>query len=469
MGAFSKQASALGVRREEMLRELRERLGNSVGMAAAEEAARFSSGATALDRLLPGGGLRHGMLVEWLAEQPSSGAATLGLLAVREACRGGGVMVVLDREQTFYPPAAAGWGVDAARLIVVRPRSLREAIWAAVQSLRSPVVAAVWTRIDQLDGRNFRRLQLAAEAGRTLGVLVRGAAARGQPSWADVRLEVRARQGDWETRRQRESQGHRFSLSPPLLVSLSACRGGRSGGSVLLEIDEAAHDVREITAHHDTHPLPLVAELADPAAHCALGPSLAAGPWCSKRRGRAGVGWRPAAGGRGPGVRVDMPLAEARSLVGPLAVGSHDPAADGAELRRLAAACEQFSPCVALEEGDEPESLLLDISNLTHLLGSEAELAAKVERFFATERYRVQLAVAETVGLAWAMAHYGGFRIADFGLQIECSQSALRDPQSAMAQLPVEALRISLPIPSICCVNWASRPSGSSWRCRGRV
>jgi hypothetical protein len=210
----------------------------------------------AVDRLLPGGGLQHGMLVEWLAELPGCGAATLGLLAAREACRAGGMLVVLDRAQAFYPPAAVGWGVDPARLIVVRPRTARDEIWVAVQSLRSPVVAAVWTMIDRLDSRNFRRLQLAAEAGRTLGVLVRGTSARGQPSWADVRLGVGTRQGDWETRRQGVEDGRRVSLSPPLLVSLSGrrsvqvsvlhMRGGRAGGSVRIEIDEAAHDVREV-------------------------------------------------------------------------------------------------------------------------------------------------------------------------------------------------------------------------------
>jgi hypothetical protein len=215
------------------------------------------------------------MLVEWLAELPGCGAATLGLVAAREACRAGGMLVVVDRAQTFYPLSAVGWGVDPARLIVVRPRSLRDEIWAAVQALRSPVVAAVWTLLDRLESRNFRRLQLAAEAGRTLGVLVRSASARGQPSWADVRLGVKARQGDRETRRQGATVDRRVSLSPPLLVSLSRsrsvqisllhARGGRSGGSVLVEIDEAAHEVQEIVTHHDTHPLPVVAELADPA------------------------------------------------------------------------------------------------------------------------------------------------------------------------------------------------------------
>ena len=102
----------------------------------------------------------------------------------------GGVLVVIDRRQTFYPPAAAAWGIDLDRLIVVHPQNARDELWAAVQALRSPAVAAMWATIDRLDSRAFRRLQLAAQAGRTLGVLVRPASARGQPSWADVTLEV---------------------------------------------------------------------------------------------------------------------------------------------------------------------------------------------------------------------------------------------------------------------------------------
>jgi hypothetical protein len=236
-------------------------------MTPTDEATVFSAGAAAIDRLLPGGGLQHGMLVEWLAELPGGGTATLGLLAAREACRTGGLLVVVDRAQTFYPPAAVGWGVDPGRLIVVRPRTVRDELWAAVQSLRSPVVAAVWATIDRLESRNFRRLQLAAEAGHTLGVLVRPAHVRGQPSWADVRLGVRSRE---QGARSKELFSSPCSPLPApcrlVQVSLLRARGGRSGGSVLLEIDDAAHAVREVVAHHDTHPLPVVAELADPAA-----------------------------------------------------------------------------------------------------------------------------------------------------------------------------------------------------------
>ena len=113
------------------------------------------------------------MLIEWLSGMARSGAATLSLLCAREACRQGGALVVIDRQQTFYPPAAAAWGIDLDRLIIVRPQSARDELWAAVQSLRSPAVAAVWAPIDRLDSRAFRRLQLAAQAGRTLGLLLR--------------------------------------------------------------------------------------------------------------------------------------------------------------------------------------------------------------------------------------------------------------------------------------------------------
>src|SRR5262245_10745687 len=75
------------------------------------------------------------------------------------------------------------------------------------------------------------------------------------------------------------------------------------------------------------------------------------------------------------GVRVGMPVAEAKSLVRDLTIEPHDAAADLEKLLQLAGACERFSPCVAIEEGDKPESLLLDLTNLGHLLGTEVEIA----------------------------------------------------------------------------------------------
>ena len=280
--------------REHLLQQLRRQLGRWEQGMPTDDAIVFSTGTPAIDRLLPGGGLRYGMLVEWLSALPGSGAATLSLLAAREACRAGGTLVVVDRRQTFYPPAAVAWGIDPRRLIVVRPRSRRDELWAAVQALRSPAVAATWAAIDRLNDRAFRRLQLAAQAGRTLGLVLRPAGARGQPSWADVRLEVGARDWGLGTGKSRQCPSPQPLAPSPLRrvhVRVLRCHGGRPGGWATLEIDDAAHTVREVkkavgyplsaisqaflpiadsrqptASHHDTHPLPLVAELADPAA-----------------------------------------------------------------------------------------------------------------------------------------------------------------------------------------------------------
>ena len=48
-----------------LIEALRQQLGKW-GAAAIEETPAFSCGAEAVDRLLPGGGLRQGMLVEWV-------------------------------------------------------------------------------------------------------------------------------------------------------------------------------------------------------------------------------------------------------------------------------------------------------------------------------------------------------------------------------------------------------------------
>jgi hypothetical protein len=282
-----------------LLQQLRRQLGRCEG-ASAEDAMMFSSGTAAIDQLLPGGGLRHGQLIEWLGgkwsrraeeqgssrvEQTNRGysttpllhycstprlhdssscAATLSLLSAREACREGGVLVVIDRSQTFYPPAAAAWGIDLERLIVVRPRSARDELWAAVESLRSPAVAAVWGVFDRLDNREFRRLQLAAQAGRTLGLLLRPAHVRGQPSWADVQFGVEGRgvRSEEKSDKRIEVRATRGVSRPPAFwlsildsrlstfrqvhVHVLRMRGGQTGGAAVLEIDDATHTVREV-------------------------------------------------------------------------------------------------------------------------------------------------------------------------------------------------------------------------------
>lgn len=244
-----------GVRRDlpselRRLTELLEQAGGGQRRAAVD---RFSTGCPPLDRRLPRQGLARGSLVEWLADEPGAGATTLALIAAREAQQAGGATVVIDRARGFYPPAAAAWRLDLASTIVVHPRSEADERWALDQSLRCEHVAAVLAWPRRLDDVTFRRLQLAAEASGAVGLLVRGAAAEREPSWAELRLLVSPRaapSGGWR-----------------LNVRVVRCRGsslvsrgptGERDGEVLLELNDKG-DV------HEAHPGHLVAELAHPA------------------------------------------------------------------------------------------------------------------------------------------------------------------------------------------------------------
>jgi len=87
-----------------------------------------------------------------------------------------------------YAPALAQQGIELGRLLIVRPPSAMEALWAAEQALSSGVCAVVLLWLKGTDERWLRRLKLAAEAGGSLGVLFRPERHRFEASPASVRL-----------------------------------------------------------------------------------------------------------------------------------------------------------------------------------------------------------------------------------------------------------------------------------------
>ena len=118
------------------------------------------------------------------------------------------------------------------------------------------------------------------------------------------------------------------------------------------------------------------------------------------------------------GVRPGIPLAEAAALLGERtdrngqsagapALRPHEPRADREALTELAVVCQRFTPRVALEAEDQPESLLLDIAGCEHLFGGDAPLAEEVAAELEARGYRPRVAIADTPGAAWALAHYG--------------------------------------------------------------
>jgi hypothetical protein len=152
----------------------------------------WSTGKSALDARLPGGGWPTASLIEVLIDATGLGEVQLFLPALVESQRSaaGDVpwLVWIAPPHEPYAPALAQQGVELARLLVVRPASAMEALWAAEQALGSGVCAAVLLWLKGTDERWLRRLKLAAEAGGALGILFRPERHRFESSPASLRL-----------------------------------------------------------------------------------------------------------------------------------------------------------------------------------------------------------------------------------------------------------------------------------------
>jgi protein ImuB len=161
------------------------------------------------------------------------------------------------------------------------------------------------------------------------------------------------------------------------------------------------------------------------------------------RRGQVVTACNAAA--RKHGVRVATPLAEAATLSGrDCQVILHNPAADLAALARLADRCERFSPIVGWKTIDaspaEPDFLFLDITGVAVLFGGEEALAREVVCDLTGLGYAVRVAVADTIGAAWARAVY----------QEPLPVAALRVPEKTvdlLAQLGVTHIEQLLQLP----------------------
>jgi protein ImuB len=162
---------------------------------------------------------------------------------------------------------------------------------------------------------------------------------------------------------------------------------------------------------------------------------------------------------RAAGLSPYMRLADARTLVPDLVTTAVEPQADRRLIETLANWCDRYTPWVAIdplgsaiaEEGAEACSadgfggdagLLLDVTGCGHLFGKDETgertlLADLVERL-ARHDFTCRAAMADTAGAAWALARY-----AEKQADLFCPRNGQR---SALAALPVDALRLDKPV-----------------------
>jgi hypothetical protein len=180
------------------------------------------SGFAELDARLPGGGWPVGAVCELLLE--TMGIGELGLLvpALARLAQAGRYIAWIAPPYLPYAPALAQAGLALKHVLVVQTRSVQESLWATEQTLRCPAFGAVLSWPSGIVDKNVRRLQLAAEAGGTLGVLYRPAEAAREHSPAALRLRL-------------------VPTGKGLSVDIHKCRGGRAGARLFLLPSAAAY------------------------------------------------------------------------------------------------------------------------------------------------------------------------------------------------------------------------------------
>ncbi len=140
------------------------------------------TGFAGLDAEIPGSGWPVGALTEVLCDTCGAGEVSLLLPALRYLTRAtdwrGRGLLLIDPPHLPYAPALTEAGIDLDLLVVVRPKTEEDALWAAEQALRSGAAGAVliWARpVCGTDSaqryQRLRRLQLAAAAGGGLGIV----------------------------------------------------------------------------------------------------------------------------------------------------------------------------------------------------------------------------------------------------------------------------------------------------------
>jgi len=147
------------------------------------------TGFAALDECLPGGGWPRTGLIELLIPRLGVGELYLFMPALAALTHRSCARWCAWISPPFVPfaPALAAHGVAVERVLVVQaPRAL----WALEQALGSGACDAVLAWARSLPAREVRRLQLAAERGRTLGILFRPRRAAREPSCAVLRARL---------------------------------------------------------------------------------------------------------------------------------------------------------------------------------------------------------------------------------------------------------------------------------------
>lgn len=175
-----------------------------------------SSGAANLDAVLPGGGWQAGTVVELMPVTAGIGELRLLMPTLAKITQSPRHVALIAPPYIPFAPALLRHGLRLEHFWIIRAQNATDILWSAEQTLRCKSFGAVLTWPPLIRDREVRRLQLAAEAGNSIGFVYRPPSAARESSPAAVRLRL-------ET-----------NATGQLSIDVVKCRGARAGLSIAI-------------------------------------------------------------------------------------------------------------------------------------------------------------------------------------------------------------------------------------------
>jgi len=152
----------------------------------------LKTGFASLDRALPGGGLSPGTLTELLVEHQGIGELSLLLPTLKNMTQQQLWVAMVNTPHIPYAPAFANAEVSLDHLLIVDTTNEKDTLWATEQLLRAGTFTLVICWLYKTSTAAQRRLQLAAETGKSVAIAYRPAATAKDSSAAALRISLAA-------------------------------------------------------------------------------------------------------------------------------------------------------------------------------------------------------------------------------------------------------------------------------------
>jgi cell division inhibitor SulA len=131
-----------------------------------------STGYPQLDGILPGRGWPRNAMIEIISSHWGMGELQLLIPLMRKVVAEGKWILWISPPYLLYAPALVQAGINTQHVLVIKlETSCKDALWSMEKALQTESCGLVLAWQNWLSSRVMRRLQLAAENGKTLGVL----------------------------------------------------------------------------------------------------------------------------------------------------------------------------------------------------------------------------------------------------------------------------------------------------------